>query len=305
LKIQLHRIRVSALLCASILVSSQAIAQCGAPPAPAGHGPALSGAGTGALVETAAINVALGAVTGGGLRILRGGSLREGLTAGLAGAAGGALVYAGKRVAVQCWDGAGFAGREVAAVGSSVVWNASAGRGVVDRLVLPIGPVRLYVASDNGLRVTPKLDVSSTVAIAVAALNGEVDWERSVSAGAPVFYRSEPYGGSSEVRGQHAAGVITYRDRLGRSAPSESRLETLTHEQVHVIQRDQSFLFWSEPAEAALLGSTRVGRALQRHLDVGLDVAAKALVKQVVGYELRPWEREAHLLSESSMPDTR
>jgi hypothetical protein len=250
----------------------------------------------GAQVETAAINVALGAVTGGGLRILRGGSLREGLTAGLAGAAGGALVYAGKRVAVQCWDGAGFAGREVAAVGSSVVWNASAGRGVVDRLVLPIGPVRLYVASEQGLRVTPKLDLSSTVAIAVAALNGEVDWERSVSAGAPVFYRSEPYA-REQVKGQHAAGVITYRDPLGRREFWEGNQRTLGHEQVHVIQRDQSFLFWGEPAEEALLGSTRVGRALRRHLDIGFDVAASAVVKQVVGYESRPWEREAHLLS--------
>jgi hypothetical protein len=292
LKIQLHRIRVSALLCVSILVSTQAAAQC-APPVP---GSALQGASTGAQVETAAINVALGALTSGGLRILRGGSLREGLASGLAGAAGGALVYAGKRVAVQCWTGAGFAGREVAAVGSSVVWNASAGRGALDRLVLPVGPVRLYVASDEGLRVTPKLDLASTVAIGVAAMNGSVDWKRSISAGAPVFYRTEPYA-RMQVKGQHAAGVITYRDPLGRRDFSEADLRTLGHEQVHVIQRDQSFLFWSEPAEEAVLGSTRTGRALRRHLDLGFDVAASALVQQVLGYESRPWEREAHLLT--------
>jgi hypothetical protein len=296
LKIQLHRICVSALVCSSILVSSQATAQCGAPPSPSGSGSALPRASTGPLVETAAINVALGAVTAGGLRVLRGGSVRQGLESGLAGAAGGALVYAGKCVSVQYWDGAGFAGREIAAVGSSMVWNASAGRGVVDRLVLPIGPVRLYVAADRGLRVTPKLDLSSTVAIAVAALNGGVDWERSVSAGAPVFYRSEPYA-REQVKGQHAAGVITYRDPLGRRDFGEGNLRTLGHEQVHVIQRDQSFLFWSEPAEEALLGSTRVGRALRRHLDIGFDVAASALVKQVIGYESRPWEHEAHLLT--------
>lgn len=296
MKIQLHRICVSALVCTSILVSSQAAAQCAAPPFPSDHGSALPRAGTGALGETAAINVALGAVTGGGLRILRGGSLRQGLESGLAGAAGGALVFAGKCVSVQHWDGAGFAGREIAAVGSSMVWNASAGRGPLDRLVLPVGPVRLYVASDNGLRVTPKLDLSSTVAIAVASLNGGVDWKRSVSAGAPVFYRSQPYA-EEEVKGQHAAGVITYLDPLGRRDFSEGNLRTLGHEQVHVIQRDQSFLFWSEPAEEALLGSTRAGRALRRHLDLGLDVVASGLVKQVVGYESRPWEREAHLLS--------
>jgi hypothetical protein len=297
------RIRVFAFVCLPILVASHATAQCG-PLCPPGSGSAPPGSRTGALVETAAINVALGGLSAAGLRILRGGSLREGLESGIVGAAGGALVYAGKRVAVQRWDGAGFVGREVAAVGSSVVWNASAGRGMVDRLVLPVGPVRFYVALDDGVRVTPKLDVSSTVAIAFASLNGGIDWERSVSAGAPVFHRSEPYPGA-EVRGQQAAGVITYRDRRGGSDPSESSRETLAHEQVHVIQRDQSFLFWSEPAEAAVLGSTRAGRALQRHLDVGLDVAAKALVKQVIGYELRPWEREAHLLSGSSMPDTR
>jgi hypothetical protein len=251
---------------------------------------------TGALVETAAINAALGGLTAGGLRVLRGGSLRQGLESGLAGAAGGALVYAGKRVAVQRWDGAGLVGREVAAVGSSVVWNASAGRGMVDRLVLPIGPVRLYLGLDEGFRVTPKLDLSSTVAIAVASLNGGIDWGRSVSAGAPVFHRTEPYA-QAEVLGQQAAGVITYRHPPGRSEPGESSLEILAHEQVHVIQRDQAFLFWSGPAEEVLLGSTPAGRALRLHLDVGLDVVAKLLVKQVVDYEIRPWEREAHLLS--------
>jgi len=276
------------LFCVPILGSSQAAAQCGAPSCQPGR--------TGALAETAAINAALGGLSAGGLRVLRGGSLREGLEAGMAGAAGGALVYAGKRVAVQRWDGAGLVGREVAAVGSSMAWNAAAGRGVTDRLVLPIGPVRLYLALDDGVRVTPKLDLSSTVAIAVASLNGRIDWERSASAGASVFRRTRRYA-QADVVGQQAAGVITYRDLLGRGEPGESRLETLAHEQVHVIQRDQAFLFWAEPAEAALLGSTRAGRVLRRHLDVGLDVAAKILVKQVVAYEARPWEREAHLLS--------
>lgn len=255
----------------------------------------MEGASTGALVETAAINIVLGAVTGAGLRVLRGGSLREGLASGMGGAAGGALVYAGKRVAVQRWAGAGLVGREVAAVGSSVVWNASAGRGGLDRLVLPIGPVRLYVALDEGFRVTPKLDVSSTVAIAIATVDGSMEWGRSASAGAPVFHRRAYT--RTEVRAQHAAGVITYRDPLGRRDPAESRVESLGHELVHVIQRDQSFLFWSEPAEEALLGSTRAGRALRRYLDVGFDVAASALVKPVVDYQLRPWEREAYLLS--------
>lgn len=282
------RIRISALLCLPILASGQAAAQCGAPSCPPGR--------TGALVQTAAINAALGGLSAGGLRILRGGSLREGLESGIAGAAGGTLVYAGKHVAVQRWAGAGFVGREVAAVGSSMVWNASAGRGVVDRVVLPVGPVRLYLALDEGFRVTPKLDLSSTVAIAVASLNGEIDWERSASAGAPVFHRTVPYA-RTEVRGQQAAGVITYRDRLGPGGLSESSLGTLAHERVHVIQRDQAFLFWSQPAEEALLGSTRAGRTLRRHLDVGFDVAAKALVKQAIDYELRPWEREAYLLS--------
>jgi len=292
LKIPLHGIVVSSLLGSSILVSSRAAAQCGAPPCP-------PRASTGPLVETAAINVALGGVTGGVLRVLHGGSLRQGVESAVAGAAGGALVYAGKRVAVRRWDGAGFVGREVAAVGSSVVWNASAGRGVVDRLVLPIGPVRLYVAPGDGFRVTPKLDVSSTVAIAVASANGELDWGRSLSAGAPVFYRSDPYAHVG-VTGQHTAGVITYHTPSGRGVLSEGSLRTLGHEEVHVIQRDQSFLFWGEPAEAAVLGSNRAGRALRRYLDVGFDVAASALVKQVLPYELRPWEREAHLLSGES-----
>lgn len=283
------------LLCLPILAAGQAGAQCGMPSCAPGPDLAPPGASTGALAQTAAINIVLGGVTGGGLRVLRGGSFREGLASGMAGAAGGALVYAGKRVAVQRWEGAGLVGREVAAVGSSVVWNASAGRGVLDRLVLPVGPVRLYVARDEGFRVTPKLDLSSAVAIAVATVDGRMEWGRSISAGAPVFHRSAYT--RAEVRAQHAAGVITYRDPLGRRDPAEARVESLGHELVHVIQRDQAFLWWGEPAEEALLGSTPAGRALRRYLDVGVDVAAFALVKQGLGYELRPWEREAYLLS--------
>lgn len=299
MKISLRRLALSALLVFPIIIPTQLSAQCGAPPLPClpgGSGTTSGGSSTRAHVETAAINAALGGVTAGALRMLRGGSLRQGLTSGAIGAAGGALVYAGKRVAVERWSGAGFVGREVAAVGSSVVWNASAGRGMVDRLVLPVGPVRLYVATDAGFRVTPKLDLSSAVAMAFAAGDGGVDWKRTFSAGAPVFRRSEPFA-ESGVGGRHAAGVITYHDPLLDGGPSESSLRILSHEQVHVIQHDQAFLFWSEPAEEALLGTTRAGRALRRHLDLGLDVAAAALAKEVIGYESRPWEREAYLLS--------
>ncbi|HEX8691963.1 MAG TPA: hypothetical protein VF746_06070 [Longimicrobium sp.] len=278
------------LLCA--LMSGRASAQCwGAVPCPEPEA-RLSFAGE---VQTAAINSALGGVTAGLLRRARGGSFREGF---LAGAAGGALVYAGKRVAAEPWGGAGLLGREVAAVGSSVVWNASAGRAPLERVVLPVGPVRLYVERGPGPRVRPKLDFASAAALAlVAAAPGtELDWGESLSAGAPIFRRTLPYHGD-QWQGEHVAGVISYRAEDGRvlAAPGR-RAQVLAHERVHVIQHDQAFLFWSEPAERALLGRSRLGRALGRHVDLGLNVPALGAFQQFLPYRARPWEREASLL---------
>lgn len=254
----------------------------------------------GTRLETAGINALLGGATAGLLRLARGGTPREALRAGAAGVAGGALVYAGKRVAVEEWDGAGLAGRELAAVGASVVYNASSGRGALSRVVLPLGPVRLYLHADSGFRVNPRLDLGSAVATAVMAgqRGSSLDWGESLSAGAPVFRRAPGHGllGSG---GRHVAGVVQVDDPDDPSDAGEVRQarDALRHERVHVVQNDQAYLFWAAPLEDALLGGTRAGRALRRHLDLGLHLPMAALANEMVDYAARPWEREAYLLN--------
>ncbi|HEX6748001.1 MAG TPA: hypothetical protein VF092_11975 [Longimicrobium sp.] len=238
-----------------------------------------------------AVNAGLGALTAGGLRVLRGGHFRA---AAVRGAVGGALVYGGKRLAVERWDGAGLAGRQVAAVGSSIVWNAGLGRAPLHTLALPVGPVRLYVRTTDGGAVQPKIDASAVVAMVLVMTEegSHLDVERSLSSGALVFRRTNPREPEGWLGGA-TAGVISYLPVESGGTEGEGLHEVLGHERVHMIQHDQAFLFFSQPAEAALLGSHPVGR----YLDLGLNVLALEAVDRLIPYNSRPWEREARLLS--------
>ena len=71
------------------------------------------------------INAALGGATAGIAQELNGGSFLEGLREG---AAGGAVVYAGKRLNTLDVDQAGLVGRMLGAVGASVIRNSAAAR---------------------------------------------------------------------------------------------------------------------------------------------------------------------------------
>src|SRR5688500_18069440 len=96
----------------------------------------------GAEIQLLAINAALGAVTAGFSQSVRG---KPVLPAMRTGALGGALAHIGKRVAVERWSGAGLLGREIGAVGHSMIRNASDGRGAADQLILPLGPGRFHI----------------------------------------------------------------------------------------------------------------------------------------------------------------
>jgi hypothetical protein len=247
---------------------------------------------------SAAANVLLGGLTSGLWRSANGGSFREGF---VRGAAGGGLVYAGKRVAVERFPAAGVLGRELAAVGSSIVRNAADGRPALERVVLPFGPVRFYVATGGEeVRAHARVDVAGVVAAARFALGDDtrIDWGESLSAAAPVFRRR---GTRTELGwdGGHAAGAVVVRDHpYGQpEGMSEAyRAKTTAHERVHVIQYDQQFLFWTAPAEDALLDGSALGRALHRHVDLGLNAPVVGVLNLVVPYDWRPWEREAYLL---------
>ncbi|HEX2206453.1 MAG TPA: hypothetical protein VHG93_02165 [Longimicrobium sp.] len=252
-------------------------------------------------VATLTLNALLGGVTAGTVRALRGGSFGEGFALG---AAGGALVYTGKRIAVQGWDGAGLAGREVAALGTSVIRNTADGRAPLERLVLPLWIGRVYVTTGPRLSVQPRLDLATTVSTVYQALDSRsrIDLPRSLSAGAPVF---RVYTAEEEWIGFQRAGVVLLRYNPGyRGIEEQLPLDLVAplersaaHERVHVAQLDQAFLLVTAPLEDWLLDRFPAAERIRRWVDPGIAGAPLYLTELLIPYDSRPWEREADFLA--------
>jgi hypothetical protein len=240
-------------------------------------------------------NVLFGALSAGVLQELRGGSFRDGFTRG---ALGGAVTYVGKRVAVERWDGAGLVGREVAAVGSSMVWNAAEGRGTFERVMLPIGPLHVYVQPRLSRPVHVKVDALSAGATLYALTRPELRFRagESLSAGAAVFEAPEH---RMESEGEPGAG-FAYPGTILVSGPDTptpaQRAETLAHERVHVIQVDQIFLALGRPAQDAVSDAIPLLRPLGRWVDLDFGSYGVSLLGELGGYYDRPWELEATFL---------
>lgn len=244
---------------------------------------------------TLSANALIGGLTAGALQGFRGGSFKD---AFVRGALGGAGVYAGKVISVSRSPGAGLLGRQVAAIGASVSRNAAEGRPALERVVLPVGPAYVRMDFSGGVRGNVTLDVLALGTLGVLALSdypASVDWASTLSSGAFVF-EVEDETGPREWAARHLAGAILVR-REG--APGVvSRAASLAHERVHVLQYDQSFILWGDPAERAFFSrlpyqqvTSRVSLSLQSVATMGLGF--------VIPYHQQPWEVEAHFLAET------
>lgn len=250
--------------------------------------------------ETSALglNALLGGLTAGLTQEIRGGSFSDGFTRG---AMGGAVMYGGKRIGVEGFPGAGLLGRQVAAMGISAVRNASDGVGSLERVVLPIGPVRLYLRPGSAEPVRARVDLVTTAAILYAAGVDELEMDAaaSLSAGAPVFVvenalirdlADDTLGASGRTR----AGAMYLSRIYGLDFE-----EDFAHERVHVVQNDFIFLAWTDPAEDALLRAVPGGRLLSRYADLNLSpLVTTGLARAFKNYHDRPWEVEARFLAE-------
>lgn len=191
----------------------------------------------------AGVNIVASAATAGLTAAIRGEDISR---AFLRGAAGGGVVFAGKRVAVGNFDGAGLLGREMASVGTSIVRNAGDGRGWLEEVWLPIGPVWLQVRSGEGRRLRLNLPDIVALAWATRASELELDWSRSLSNGAMVFTSSEH---RMEHESRNLAGVaIGGLILLGPTIRDREIIQN--HENVHVIQQDYLLHTVSRPLEA-------------------------------------------------------
>lgn len=180
-----------------------------------------------------AANALLGGLTAGISSRLRGGPFSEAFARG---ALGGGVTYLGKRTAAARFDGAGLLGREVGAVGASIVRNAGLGIPVLDTLVLPLGPLRAFVPTGEPARARVRVDAND-VAWLVSALAHDrltFDWGESLSAGAPVFRASGLLASQGDsVSGRHQAGLVLVSDVRPVRVD-----DVLAHERAHVLQID-------------------------------------------------------------------
>lgn len=196
------------------------------------------------------------------------------------GTLGGGLAFAGKRIAVEEWWGAGLAGRQVTSVGSSIVGNAAAGRGTLDRLAFGLGPVRLYAGREVDGLVDWRVDAVGTAFVLRSLVSSSTKLQvgESLSAGAFVF--------RSRTGSYAVPGMISFADE-----------GWIPHERIHVLQWDQSFLFWGDPVEEWIAGRVGFFERVKRRVEfnfvgwVGLAFVARR-------WEHRdwPWEKEARNL---------
>lgn len=210
------------------------------------------------------------------------------------GAAGGGVTYVGKRLAAQRFTGAGLLGRQIASVGGSLVSNARDGRGSFDRLTLQLGLGRLYwdrIESRVDLR--PDIVTLYYTTVGVVSSRVELDWSRSLSAGAPVFVT---YSGTTTLD-DNAAGR-TFGGVVLMDVNAELTLSRIgAHEVVHVIQYDQQFALWGEAAERGLASmfGPRVAGALGQ-VDLGIGLLPLAPFLDDLPRDSNPFEIEAGYL---------
>lgn len=243
-------------------------------------------------IATAGANALLGGATAALLRIVRG---EPALGAFWRGAVGGGVAYAGKRVAVEEFYGAGLVGREVASVGGSMVRNASLGWGLFEEIVLPVGPVRLYVSADNG--VVPRVDLSTLIVSGafMATYNARLDLAASLSSGALIFRGDSPMPGMTS-----AGATVAWSDMPASEGP-----RLMAHERVHIVQYDQMFLTWGEQLERWAVRKAPLSDRLANHLDLGLTaVGLRSGLALALDYHARPWESEAYFLAQRAYPVT-
>ena len=243
-------------------------------------------------------NMVFGGLTAGVIQELRGGSFKDGFTRG---ALGGSIVYVGKRVSAERFAGAGFAGREIAAVGSAVVRNASDARPSFERFVFPVGPVQLHVWPRQR-RFDASLDVVAAGWMVYGFAEPELSFaaSESLSAGTAVFRTDNRLivNRSNRVHagGFAAAGIIFQSFVPAWGDPFLER--TLAHERVHVAQEDQLLYTIFEPATDWLLAKVPHGPSIARRVDFNFSAELLGLLANLFPKHIdRPWELEAIYLS--------
>jgi hypothetical protein len=244
-------------------------------------------------LQMAALNSLLGGLSGGVLNAAERRSFVKGF---VKGSAGGAVAFAGKRIIAERGAFAAWSGRQIAAIGASQVRNAGAGRGMLEQIVLPFGPARVYVNRKDTARASVKVDLTATIGILVMAMRPETSFDpaASLSNGAVVFRNPWPNDNSA---GAMRLGVvrISELDRtMSINPPTQiATSSVIAHELIHVAQYDFVNIAISEPLENLALRGSRAGRFIHRFVDFSSASYAWTAMNAFLETKSRPWEREA------------
>jgi hypothetical protein len=255
----------------------------------------LSPLSGGDRVAHLAVNGALGGFSAAMFALARG---KNPWRAALMGFGGGVAMGAGKQVAGRRFDGAGLVGRQLAALGTSVVRSASDDTTV---LIVPLGPMTLEVRPSAVDRVRPRVNLVGTATVLYYVIRDDtrIDVRASLSAGAPVFrFPTE----TVTTRDGIIFGRMDFGTIVLGATPTvldAQRRMTLPHEAIHVVQYDFLDQALSLPPERAILRTLGLGDGFLRHVDVGaISVMLAGVLQMHMDYEDRPWEREAVMLTE-------
>jgi hypothetical protein len=244
-------------------------------------------------IVTAGINAAVGGLTAGTWRILSGKSFWNGF---LRGAGAGVAVFAGKRIIAEGSPAAWWAGRQLAAIGGSEVANAAEGRAPFQKITIPAGPVRLHFEPRAKLAPSASLDLASTVAaIVVGTRSGNrLGIQESLATGTIAFVTPE----LSDAIGGNVANIITISELApdGDFPPLENKRDILSHELIHSAQYDFVLAAWGDAAQTAILRKLHLSGGITRYIDFSLLLPFQIAANELISYDKRPWEREAHLL---------
>jgi hypothetical protein len=247
-------------------------------------------------MTAASANAVFSGLAAGITQELKGGSFRDGFTRG---ALGGFVIYGGKRIAAENFSGAGFLGRQIAGVGTSMVHNAADAIGIFDRLVAPVGIARIYWSRKPPRNWQFKIDVVTAGWTIYGIVERELEFDagESFSSGAPVFTTRKRLiiEDGNQVSGVTGGGVI-FVGEVSSSEPAELR-RTHAHERMHVLQMDQLFLTFNEPYDNFLLRRLPYGTTINRWVDLNFSSIVMSLLSTVLVYSDRPWEIEANYLS--------
>ncbi len=254
--------------------------------------PTLAQVSTRMRAQDIGINAAIGLATATVWALAQGHGLSDGVDRGLVG---GAFMGIGRQIAASPFSGSGFAGREVSAVGISLITSVGSDH---PRMSFPVGPIELQVV--DGRTFDWRVNATDAVAAVINSTRKTTRLDLNLSLLSGTFVFRDRRAGFHISGGEATASEFFESITLAKDAfhGSAGVPDVLFHENVHVLQDDYLANAVTNPIEQRILNRTDIGRHIARHIDLGLlTLPLNGIANSLIPYASRPWEREAYALT--------